>query len=140
MHTLRTNVSASTGNAPGVLAFHRDMLIDVPVQADLRAIRARRQLRVDADLRRANARRYDFDYQPGQSVLIKRHEFTKLGERWDGPYPVQRSHVNGTLTLEFRPGLTKRVNIRRIKPFTQDGFRPPWSGRSVTIAALSYLI
>jgi hypothetical protein len=57
--------------------------------------------------------------------LIKRHEFTKLGERWDGPYPVQRSHVNGTLTLEFRPGLTKRVNIRRIKPFTQDGFRPP---------------
>ena len=101
------------------------MLIDVPLQADLRAIRARRQLRVDADLRRANARRYDFDYQPGQSVLIKRHEFTKLGERWDGPYPVQRSHVNGTLTLEFRPGLTKRVNIRRIKPFTQDGFRPP---------------
>ncbi|EJK49852.1 hypothetical protein THAOC_31230 [Thalassiosira oceanica] len=43
------NVSASTGNAPGALAFHRDMLIDVPLQADLRAIRARRQLRVDAE-------------------------------------------------------------------------------------------
>lgn len=125
MHSLRTNVSASTGNAPGALAFHRDMLIDVPLQADLRAIRARRQLRVDADLRRANARRYDFDYQPGQSVLLKRPEFTKLGERWDGPYQVKRSHVNGTLTLEFRPGLTKRVNIRRLKPFTPDGFRPP---------------
>ena len=101
------------------------MLIDVPLQADLRAIRARRQLRVDADLRRANARRYDFDYQPGQQILLKRPEFTKLGERWDGPYSVQRSHVNGNLTLEIRPGLTKRVNIRRVKPFKPDGFRPP---------------
>ena len=125
MHTLRTNVSASTGNAPGALAFHHDMLIDVPLQADLRAIRARRQLRVDADLRRANARRYDFDYQPGQQILLKRPEFTKLGERWDGPFSVQQSHVNGTLTLELRPGLTKRVNIRRVKPFKPDGFRPP---------------
>ena len=125
MHSLRTNVSAATGNAPGALAFHRDMLIDVPLTADLRAIRARRQLRVDADLRRANARRYDFDYQPGQSVLLKRHDFTKLGERWDGPYTVQRCHVNGTLTLEFRPGLTKRVNIRRLKPFKPEGFQPP---------------
>ena len=123
MHVLRTNISQSTGNSPGALAFHRDMIMDIPLQADMRAIRARRQLKVDEDLRRANARRYDFDYQPGQQVLVKRHEFTKLGERWDGPFQVLRAHTNGTLTLQAAPGISRRINIRRVKPYFPDGFR-----------------
>ena len=101
MHVLRTNVSQSTGNSPGALTFHRDMIMNIPLQADLRAIRARRQLRVDDDLCHANACHYDFDYQPGQQVLVKRHEFTKLGERWDGPFQVLRSHVNTLLPRRF---------------------------------------
>ena len=91
-HAVRTNVSQTTGYSPGALAFHRDMLLDVPIVADLLAIRERRQLSVDANLRRANAKRSSYDYQPGQEVLKKRHEYTKLGERWDGPYAIQRVH------------------------------------------------
>ena len=122
MHVLRTNVSQSTGNSPGALAFHRDMIMNIPLQADLRAIRARRQLRVDDDLRCANARRNDFDYQPGQQVLVKQHKFTKLREHWDGPFQVLRLHVNGNLTLQVAPGITRRLNIRRLKPYFQEGF------------------
>ena len=66
MHVLRMNVSQSTGNSPGALAFNCDMIMNIPLQADLRAICARCQLRVDDDLCRANTCRYDFDYQPGQ--------------------------------------------------------------------------
>ena len=125
MYTLRANVSRATGSSPGALAFHRDMIMNIPLQADLRAIRARRQLRVDDDLMRANARRYDYDYQPGQKVLKKRHSFRKLGERWNGPYNVIRTHVNGNLTVELIPGVTERLNIRRLKPYFDEGFRAP---------------
>ena len=123
MHTLRSNVSRATGNSPGAFAFHRDMIMNIPYQADLRAIRARRQLQVDDDLHRANARRYGFDYQPGQQVLKKRHAFKKLGERWNGPYTVQNTHVNGNVTIELIPGVTERINIRRVKPYFEEGFR-----------------
>ena len=116
-HAVRANVSQVTGYSPGALAFHRDMLLDVPIIVDLLAIRERRQLSVDENLRRVNARRSSYDYQPGQQVLKKRHEWTKLGERWDGPFPIKRVHVNGNLTIELRQGVTERINIRRVKPY-----------------------
>ena len=116
-HAVRTNISQVTGYSPGALAFHRDMLLDVPLIADLMAIRDKRQLSVDVNLRRVNAKRSSYDYQQGQTVLKKRHEWTKLGERWDGPYPIQRVHVNGNVTIQLCEGVTERINIRRVKPY-----------------------
>ena len=123
MYTLRANVSRATGNSPRALAFYRDMIMNIPLQADLCAIRARRQLQVDDNIMRANARQYDFDYQPGQKVLKKRHTFRKIGECWNGPYKVLCTYVNGNLTIEFMPGVTERLNIRRFKPYFEKGFR-----------------
>jgi len=83
------------------------MLLDVPLIADLMAIHKRRQLAVDQNLRRVNAKRSSYDYQPGQQVMKKRHEWTKLGHRWNGPYAIQRVHVNGNITIELMPGVTE---------------------------------
>ncbi len=116
-HGIRTNVSQVTGYSPGALAFHRDMLLDVPLIADLTAIREKRQLSVDANLRRTNAKRSSYDYKVGQQVLKKRHEWSKLGERWDGPFEIKRVHVNGNVTMALREGVTERINIRRVKPY-----------------------
>ena len=66
-----------------------------------------------------NARRSSYDYQPSQQVLKKKHEWTKLGERWDGPYAIKKVHVNGNVTIELAPGVTERINIRRVKPYHQ---------------------
>ena len=79
MYTLRANMSRATGNLPGALAFCCDMIMNIPLQADFRAICACRQLQVNDDLMRANARRYDFDYQPGQQVLKKRCQIFLCG-------------------------------------------------------------
>ncbi len=38
----------------------------------------------------------------------------KLDERASGPYEIVQTHVNGTVTIQLRPGLTERINIRRI--------------------------
>ena len=123
-HGIRANVSTATGYSPGALAFHRDMLLDVPLVIDLLAIRDKRQIKVDENLRRVNAKRSSFDYQPGQKVLKKRHEWTKLGERWDGPYTIKSVHVNGNITIELKEGITERLNIRRVKPYHEPTVEP----------------
>jgi hypothetical protein len=74
-------------------------------------------LRVDNDLRRANSKRTSHDYKVGDKVLKKRHEWSKLGEKWDGPYVIKQAHVNGNVTVQLCTGVTERLNIRRIKPY-----------------------
>lgn len=116
-HSVRVNISQATGYSPGALAFHRDMLLDVPLLVNLLDVRDRRQVSVDSNLLRVNNKRTSYDYQPGQQVLKKRHEINKLGERWDGPYDILRVHTNGNVTIELMEGVSERINIRRVKPF-----------------------
>ena len=117
LHAIRANVSTVSGYSPGALAFHRDMLLDVPIVVDLVRLRDKRQLAVDEKLRRINSKRISYDYQPGQKHLKKKHEWTKLGERWDGPYIIEKTHVNGNVTVKLTEGVTERLNIRRNKPY-----------------------
>ena len=50
------------------------MLLNIPVTVDIPAIQQRRQVKVDADLVRANSRRYNHDYQVNDQVLKKHAE------------------------------------------------------------------
>ena len=68
---------------------------------------------------RQNAQRRTYDYAPNQLVLKKVHDPTKLGTRIDGLFNVQRVHVNGTVTIELRPGVTERINIRQVIPYRE---------------------
>jgi len=117
LHAVRTNVSESTGFAPGALAFHRDMLHNLPVTFDLDTIKQRRQLRVDKDIQRINSKRYSYDYQVGQQVMKKVFDYTKLDPRWNGPFEITQVHINGNLTIQLTPHLRERINIRRVKPY-----------------------
>ena len=116
-HALRATVSTTLGGSPGSLVFGRDMFLDVPLIADWHLIATRREQLVNEALRRENAKRRRFDYVQGQQVLKKIYKPTKLGTRASGPYPINQVHVNGTVTIELRPGIFERINIRRIIPY-----------------------
>ena len=117
MHAMRTTVSTTLGSAPGSLAFARDMFLNVPLVADWQMIARKREQHVNENLRRANKKRRRYDYAAGEQVLKKVHNPTSLGVRTNGPYTIERVHVNGTLTIQLRPGITERINIRRILPY-----------------------
>jgi len=117
MHAMRTTVATTLGSTPGALAFSRDMFLNVPLVADWQTIAQNREQFINENLRRANARRRQYDYAPNQQVLKKVHDPTKLGVRTTGPFTILRVHVNGTITLQLRPGVTERINIRRVIPF-----------------------
>lgn len=123
-HALRTAVSRTLDyHSPGEVAFHRHMILNLPLLADLQVLHDKRRQIVQKNLEFANQKRIRHDYQPGELVAVK-HENSKLGVRTDGPYRIVSIHTNGNVTIERRPGLTERINIRRIIPMRQMGAAP----------------
>jgi len=72
---------------------------------------------IDKNLLRANAKRIDFDYQPGQQALKIAFNPSKMDLRSEGPCAITRVHTNGTVVLQLSDHVTERINIRRIKPY-----------------------
>jgi hypothetical protein len=90
------------------------MFLNVPLIADWQAIARTCEHHVNENLRRANREHHQFDYAPGQQVLKKVNDPTKLGVRTEGPYTIERIHVNGNLTLLLHEWITECINIRRV--------------------------
>ena len=56
-YAARTAMHTTMKESPGTLAFHRDMLLNIPLLVDFELIRQRRQALIDKNLLRANAKR-----------------------------------------------------------------------------------
>jgi hypothetical protein len=93
------------------------MLLNVPLIADWQAVARTCEHHVNENLLCANRKRRQFDNAMGQQVLKKVHNPTKLGVRTEGPYTIERVHVNGNLTILLREGITERINICRVWPY-----------------------
>ena len=119
MHAMRVGVHTTLGSSPGSLVFNRDMFLNIPLIADWHAITLKREHLIHENLLRENQKRRRYDYVPQQQVLKKRWKPRKLDERTSGPYRVLQTHVNGTVTIELRPGVSERLNIRRIIPYKE---------------------
>jgi hypothetical protein len=112
MHAMQTTVATTLGSTPGALAFARDMFLNMPLIADWQAIARTCEHHVNENLRRVNRKQRQYDYAPGQQVLKKVHDLTKLGVRMEGPYTIERAHINGNLTILLREEITECINIR----------------------------
>jgi hypothetical protein len=82
------------------------MFLNVPLIADWQAVARTRKHHVNENLQRANRKQCQFDYPPGQQVLKKVHNPTKLGVRMKGPYTIECVHINGNLTSLLHEGIT----------------------------------
>jgi hypothetical protein len=93
------------------------MFLNMLLIADWQAIAHAHEHHVNENLRRANRKQHQYDYAPGQQVLKKVHNPTKLGVRMEGPYIIEHIQVNANLTILLREGITERINIRRVLPY-----------------------
>ncbi len=93
------------------------MFLNVPLIADWQAIAPTCEHHVNENLRHANRKRHQFDYAPGQQLLKKVHNPTKLGVKTEGLYTIEHAHVNGNLTILLREGITECINICRVLPY-----------------------
>jgi hypothetical protein len=118
MHAMRAAIHSTLGSSPG-LTFNRDMFLNIPLIADWHTITQRREHLINENLMRENQKRRRYNYVPQQRVLEKKWKPCKLGKRTSGPYRVLQTHVNGTLTIELQPGISERLNIRRVIPYKE---------------------
>jgi hypothetical protein len=92
------------------------MFLIVPLIADWQAIARTCEHHVNENLQRANRKQRQFDYAPGQQVLKKVHDPTKLRVRTEGPYTIELILVNGNLTILLCEEINECINIRRVLP------------------------
>ena len=89
----------------------------MPLIANWQAIARTCAHHVNENLQCANRKQLQFNYAPGQQVLKKVHDPTKLGVRTEGPYTIECIHVDGNLTILLREGITECINICRVLPY-----------------------
>ena len=94
-----------------------DMLMNVQFLVDLELIRGRRQQKIDDNTKQNNNKRIDYNYQIGDLVKLKVDDPAKLEERFKGPYRINQVFTNGTISMQTKPGIDTRINIRKIEPY-----------------------
>ncbi len=118
MYLMRSTISTVLKASPGALAFSRDMLLNVPLIADWQAITHNREALVNNMLLKNNQWRINYDYYIGQRVLKYDNTIKgKLTVKTSGPFEIVCDHVNGTVTIQLRAGVTKRINICHTIPY-----------------------
>jgi hypothetical protein len=107
--------------SPGAAIFGQDMLFDIPFIADWHKIGEYRQQLTDFSNACENEGKIDYDYEVGQKVLLWKEGILRNAEsRWHKkPWLITTVHTNGTITVQ-RGKKVERMNIRRVKPFTED--------------------
>lgn len=118
MHALRCNPVSTLGNfSPGALVFQRDMLLNIPLIADIITLTQNRQALIDNRLIRANRRRTRHEYRVNDQVFVyfpdRKHKLDLVRE---GPFPILQVHTNNTVTIQ--KGLEHhRISIRHLTPY-----------------------
>ncbi|KAG7372183.1 integrase core domain containing protein [Nitzschia inconspicua] len=96
IHACRCASSGAIGDlSPGALAFHRDMLLDIPMQTDITILTTNRQGMIDRNLLKANAKRVKHDYAVDEKVLkqVSLGLSDKLKPSYTGPYRISTVHT-----------------------------------------------
>eukprot|EP00804_Cyclotella_cryptica_P018324 CCRYP_017983-RA/>CCRYP_017983-RA protein AED:0.41 eAED:0.41 QI:0/0/0/1/1/1/2/0/348 len=88
--------------SPGSTIFGRDMLFDIPYIAEWSKIGEYRQEQTDNNTRWENVSRIDWDYQPGDQVLLRKDGILRKTEsRYESdPWTITSVHTNGTIRVQ----------------------------------------
>jgi hypothetical protein len=119
-NAMRAGVHTTLGSSPGSLVFNRDMFLNTPLITNWHAVTQNLEHLIHEHLLRENQKRRRHDYAPQQHVIKKCWKPCTLDKRTSGPYRVLQTHVNGTVTIELRPGVSERLHIGRILPYKNE--------------------
>jgi hypothetical protein len=95
------------------------MFLNIPLIADWHAITQKHEHLINENQMRENCKQKRYDYVPRQNVLKNRRKTCKLGQKTSGPDKIMQTHVNRTVTIELKPGISERINICRIIPYKE---------------------
>ena len=115
--SLRATVHTSTQHTLAQLVFNRDSILNVPIEANWKLIKQRKQALINKGNEWENKLRIDHTYNIGDKVLLKNVWSTKFNQdAFLGPYVITAVRNNGTICTH-KGRLTDMYNIRNLVPF-----------------------
>jgi hypothetical protein len=108
MYATRASFHSGIQTTPGALAFHRNMVMNIPMMSDLTLVQQNRQRLIDQRLIESNRKHFSYDYQIYQEALKLEYKPDKLAPCATSPYQITSVHTNGTITIH---ALHKAANI-----------------------------
>ena len=102
MFALCATIHTTLGTTPGALAFHHNMLLNVPVIADIHAIQQYCQELTNRNAQRQNMRHIEHEYHNNDLILLAIPDPVKLQQRFEGLFKILQVpvHNNGTVTIQ----------------------------------------
>ena len=102
------------------------MFLGISVISDLVAIRNRRQLLIDENLRRQNEKRIEYHYKVGEYVWVKVYNPVKGADKLHGLYKIQETRTNGTVVVVINEigNVVETYNIRKLEPYKGPAIDP----------------
>ncbi len=119
IHAMRTSIHTTLGSSPGSLVINRDMFLNISLIADWHPITQKCEHLINENLMRENRQQKRYNYVPNQKVLKKRHKTCEFGQKTSGPYKIVQTHMNGTVKIELKPGISEKIIIRRVIPYKE---------------------
>ena len=121
-YAMRTTVHTTLKATLGSLVYQQDVILNIPVVADLLDLTARRQQLIDERTMAENRKRIPHDYQPNNQVLVLAYKPDKLEPRARGPYCILHTHVNGTIMIQRSPTVMERITFAICSPISSEVF------------------
>ena len=101
---LRATVHSTLKYSPGELAFGRNMLNPFSSQINWDDMLYNKQRTIDLYNLKENSKRRDFDYKPGNKILILNktifHGKLEPSPLPEGPWKIKQVHYNGTVSIQ----------------------------------------
>ena len=119
---IRATVHTTTRATPAQLVFGRDMILNIRHEANWNYIRQRKQLLIDKNNAKENARRKPYKYKVGEQILLTVGDNTKYGsDKYEGPHTIVKVNDNGTVQIwkgnNKKGAVYQTYNIRQIYPY-----------------------
>ena len=100
LYAVRCTVNKTYGLSPGSIAFHRDMLLPIPIISDAALLRQKRQNVIDKNVLNKNRRSKYYEYNVGDNIaILSYYRPGALDARATGPFVITQIHTNGTVSF-----------------------------------------
>jgi transposase InsO family protein len=113
---VRSTYHTTLRATPGQLVFGRDMILNIQHIANWKAIQDHKQMIINKNNQRENAKRLAHVYHIGDQVLLDKDNTNKYENPYEGPYTILQVNTNGTVRLQMG-AVIDTVNIRRLHPY-----------------------
>ena len=116
-YAIRATVHGVNQYSPAQLVYSKDMILRTTIEANVEAVRQRRQRAAEANNAKENKRRVAYKYKAGDKVLILATGMDPKLQLHEGPYKVlSYDKTSGTLHIQ-RKNYVEPINVRNVRPY-----------------------